>query len=86
MSSMLKGIELCKKKKHPPSTALAFVALLMCGKEVSSDQDLFNFCDKWIQEFGNPTYRKIVKYTKELGYIREIAEIALSLKEKDEFY
>lgn len=85
---MLKGIELCKKKKHPPSTALAFVALLMCGRDLSSDQDLIYFCDKWIQEFGKPTYSKISKYINGLGYVREIAEIGLdlSLREKDEFY
>ena len=82
-SPMIEGVLLCKKKKYKPNTALAVVAVMMCGRDLSTNEDLLSYCDKWVEEFGDPTYKKILSFVKGLGYIREISEISLNLDWKE---
>jgi hypothetical protein len=55
--------------------ALGIVSLYLCGKK-SSNEELRDYCDNWQEENGDATYDKIITYVQELGYIREITEIA----------
>jgi len=80
---MIEGVLLCKKKKYRPNTALAVVAVMMCGRDLSTNEELLSYCDGWIEEFGAPTYKKILTFAKNLGYIREISEISLNLNWKE---
>lgn len=80
---MTDGVLLCKNKKESPKVALAVIAVMMCGRDLATNEDLFSFCEKWISENGKPTYRKILSYVDGLGYIREISEISLNLKWKE---
>lgn len=82
-SPMIEGVLLCKKKKEKPKIALAFIAVMMCGRDLATNEELFSFCENWIEENGEPTYGKILSYVKSLGYIREISEISLNLKWKE---
>lgn len=82
-SPMIESILLCKKKKFRPNTALAVVAVMMCGRDLSTHEELFYYCDKWVEEFGAPTYKKILSFAKDLGYMREISEISLNLDWKE---
>lgn len=82
-SPMIESILLCKKKKFRPNTALAVVAVMMCGRDLSTHEELFHYCDKWVEEFGAPTYKKILSFAKDLGYMREISEISLNLDWKE---
>ena len=79
---MVDGVLLCKKKKQNPKTALTVIAIIMCGRDLATDEDIMCFCENWISENGTPTYKKILSYTNDLGYIREISEISLNLKWK----
>lgn len=80
---MIEGILLCKKKKYRPNTALAVVAVMMCGRDLSTNEDLLCYCDKWIKKLGSPTYKKILNFANSLGYIREISEISLNFNWKE---
>jgi hypothetical protein len=80
---MIEAVLLCQKKKQAPKIALAVVAVMMCGRDLAKNKDLIKFCDRWVESNGNPTYKKILSYVKDLGYIREIAEISLNLKWKE---
>ena len=77
MSQMLEGISVCRKQKQSPNVALALVAAMMCGKDLAQDQELMDYCAKWIEENGKTTYKKIIDFVEKLGYEREIAEISL---------
>lgn len=81
-SPMIDGVLLCKKNKQSPKVALSVVAVMMCGRDLATHEELLSFCEGWISENGNPTYKKVLAYVKELGYIREISEISLKLKWK----
>lgn len=82
-SPMVEGILLCKKKKQSPKVALGVVAFIMCGKDLATNKELMKFCENWIEDNGNPTYKKILSYVNELGYVREISEISLNFKWKE---
>jgi hypothetical protein len=82
-SPMLEAVLLCQKKKQTPKIALAVVAVMMCGRDLAKNKELIKFCDKWIEENGDPTYKKILSYVNSLGYIKEIAEISLNFKWKE---
>ena len=77
MGQMLEGISVCRKQKQSPNVALALVAAMMCGKDLAQDQELMDYCEKWIEENGKTTYKKIIDFVEKLGYEREIAEISL---------
>jgi hypothetical protein len=77
MGPMLEGISVCRKQKQSPNVALALVAAMMCGKDLATDKELMDYCEKWIEEHGKITYKKVFDFVEKLGYEREIAEISL---------
>lgn len=68
-------INFCEKNNTTPHVALAIIALLFHGNS-AEDQEIFNYCDNWVKEHGDITYKNIRKYIKSLGYIAEIVEIS----------
>lgn len=70
-----KVINFCEKTKATPKVALAIIGLMFYGNS-AEDQEIFNYCDDWVKENGDITYKNIKKYIKDLGYIGEIVEIS----------
>lgn len=74
MSKILEAIDDCKKEKLSPKAALAVVALLFYGT-IAKDNEIYDYCDNWVDQNGEITYGNLRKFAKNLGYEGEIVEI-----------
>jgi hypothetical protein len=74
MKKILKLLTECKKEKMEPKVALATLAIVFHGC-LSSDEEIFDYCEQWPEQNGDVTYRNLTKFVKNLGYVGEIVEI-----------
>lgn len=82
MSKILETINACRKDDLSPKVALATMALLFHGLKQASDQEIFDYCEKWSNDNGKITYSNLVRFAKNLGYVGEIVEIWMEQEAK----